>query len=264
MSDDPYNATISKIDVFNEYTWVFHVKPDSGEVPQFEPGQFTTLGLVDPEAEPKIGKDGKPRVKMIRRAYSIASAPSVRDHMEFLIIRVDEGKLTPLLFNLGVGDRLWMSPKISGEFTLTPVPEGQNLVLVGTGTGVAPYVSMIREYHGRGRWEKCVVIQGVRYEKDLAYRSEFEQLAERDPDFHYIPCVTRDENWKGTKGRVPVALEPSFFEKWVGWPLRPEDCHVFLCGSPQMIDDVEALLIERGFKTHKKNSPGNIHLERYW
>lgn len=264
MESDPYNATISQIDIFNEYTWIFHIKSDVGNLPEFEPGQFTTIGLIDEATPPKIGKDGKPRPKWIRRAYSIASASDVRDHFELLIILVDDGKLTPKLFKLGVGGRLWLSPKISGDFTLNPVPESSNIAFIGTGTGVAPYVSMIRRYRDQGRWNKYTVIQGVRYGKDLAYRSEFEKLAEEDPNFTYIACVTRDEAWTGTKGRVPVALEPAFFEEHTGWPLRAEDCHAFLCGSPQMIDDVEALLIERGFKTHKKKDPGNIHLERYW
>jgi ferredoxin--NADP+ reductase len=264
MPDDPYNAYLSQIDVFNEYTWIFHIKSDTGDVPEFEPGQFTTIGLIDPEAEPKIGKDGKPKVKLIRRAYSIASASDVRDHFELLIILVDDGKLTPPLFKMKVDDRLWLSSKISGDFTLEPVPDDRNLVLIGTGTGVAPYVSMIRRYHGHNRWNKCVVIQGVRFEKDLAYREEFEKLAAEEPNFAYIPCVTRDDNWKGLKGRVPAALDPELFEKQAGFLLRSEDCSAFLCGSPQMIDDVEAMLLECGFKTHKKKDPGNIHLERYW
>jgi len=264
LAADPYNATITRIDPVNEYLWVFHVVPDSGRVPDFEPGQFTTLGLIDESIEPRVGKDGRPRHRMIKRAYSIASGANVKDHMEFLIIRVEEGKLTPRLFRLGPSARLWMSDKVNGEFTLEGVPQGSDVVLVGTGTGIAPYVSMIRTYHGTGRWRRCVVINGVRYEKDIAYREELEDLARRDKDFFYIPCVTRDPNWKGTKGRVPVALEPEFFRNWTGFDLNPESCHVFLCGSPQMIDDVEALLQQRGFKTHKKREPGNIHLERYW
>jgi ferredoxin--NADP+ reductase len=264
IADDPYNAATTQIDVYNPSLWVFHVAPDSGRIPDFEPGQFTTLGLIDEQAEPRIGKDGKPRHKMIKRAYSIASASDVKDHMEFLIVLVEEGKLTPKLFKLGVGDRMWMSDKISGDFTLEGVPQGSDVVFVGTGTGVAPYISMIRRYHGRGRWNRCVVVNGVRYEPDIAYRDELETLAKEDPNFSFIPCVTRDENWTGTKGRVPVALEPKFFRDWTGFDLDPETCHAFLCGSPQMIDDVEALLQERGFKTHKKKDPGNIHLERYW
>jgi len=260
---DPYNATIVQRWDQNEYTSIFTVRPDSGACPPFEPGQFTTLGLIDPDAPPK--KDG--RKPMILRAYSIASSPTVRETMEFYIILVDNGKLTPKLWKLREGDRLWLSPKISGEFTLDGVPADRDMVWVSTGTGIAPFVSMYRRYRGQNRWKRAVVINGCRLARDLGYVSEFERYAREDGNCVYLPTVTREpegSDWKGLRGRVPLALEPQTYEKLVGAPLVPEQCHVFLCGNPQMIDDVEAMLLQRGFKTHKKRDPGNIHLERYW
>ncbi len=261
---DPYNATITRIDEFNEYLAVFHIKPDEGEVPAFEPGQFTTLGLIDPQAEPKIGKDGQPKPKLIKRAYSIGSSSGRRDQMEFFIILVEDGALTPLLWKVGVGGRIWMSSKISGDFTLESVPDGKDLVLVSTGTGLAPYISMMRRYHAERRWNRWVIINGVRYAKDFGYVDELRAMEAAHDDLVYLPLATRDDTWTGLKGRVPTILEPEAFRTHAGAPLDPDQSHVFLCGNPQMIDDVEAGLLDRGFTTHKKREPGNIHLERYW
>ncbi|RMF77912.1 MAG: ferredoxin--NADP reductase [Planctomycetota bacterium] len=267
MPEDICNATITQIDPVNDYLVVFHVAPDSGRVPDFEPGQFTTLGLPREEEEPggaRVGKDGKRRIRMIKRAYSIASSSDVKDHMEFCIILVEDGQLTPRMWKLDVGRRVWMSDKISGEFTLDPVPPGKDLVLVSTGTGIAPYISMYRRYRHANRWRRAVIINGVRHARDLAYREELETYAREDPNFTYIPVVSRDDDWPGVRGRVPATLEAETYLKLVGAPLDPGQCHVYLCGNPQMIDDVEAMLLKRGFKTHKKREPGNIHLERYW
>lgn len=267
MSDEVCNATITQIDSFNEYLVVFHVAPDSGRIPDFEPGQFTTLGLAREEDDPskvRTGKDGKRRVRMIKRAYSIASASDVIDHMEFCIILVDEGQLTPKMWKLDVGRRVWMSDKISGEFTLEPVPPGKDIVMVSTGTGIAPFISMYRRYRNANRWRRAIMISGVRHACDLAYRDELEMYAKEDPNFVYIPVVSRDDDWQGVRGRVPATLEPATYQKLAAATLDPAQCHVFLCGNPQMIDDVEAMLLGHGFKTHKKREPGNIHLERYW
>lgn len=266
--DDPFNATLIRRDDFNEYTSLFYIKPDEGLVPEFEPGQFTTIGLPDPKAEPKVGKDGKPKLRWIRRAYSIASSSAVREYFELFIILVEDGQLTPHLWKLPVGSgRIWLSPKISGDFTLRPVPDGKDLVLISTGTGIAPYISMVRRYWGQQRWNRCTLVNGCRLAKDLCYVEECRAWERQDPNFRYLPMVTRepeDSDYKGLRGRCTQVIDPAFYRQHVGADLTPEQCHVFLCGNPQMIDQCEEQLIAMGFKTHKKNDPGNIHLERYW
>jgi len=271
MSHEALNATvIERHDLHGELS-IVKVRPDSGCVPPFSAGQFMTLGLPKPEeAEPPAAKahpHRRPGPRLIKRAYSIASSPNVRDHMEFFVVLVAEGKLTPKLWTVGAGGRLWMDTKAKGTFTLADVPAGRNLVMISSGTGIAPFMSMLRTDHGTGRWRRVVVINGTRQAEDLGYREELEQLAREDSGLVYVPVLSREPQesaWAGLRGRVQVALEPATFERLAGIPLDPGAAHVLLCGNPAMIDDVQALLEARGFQQHTKISAGNIHLERYW
>ena len=267
VADDFLNASITeRIDV-NDDLAIYRVKPDGGPAPPFVPGQFITLGL--PKQNPRDGQ-GDPtatRPKMYKRAYSIASSANELDTMEFLIVLVDEGHLTPKIWKLHEGDRLWMNDRANGGFTLDGVPGDKDLVMVGTGTGLAPFVSMVRTFHGRPRWRRLVLVHGVRLAGDLAYRQELEGLAEADPTVTYVPTVTREPEgsaWAGVRGRVQSVLEPAAFKDLAGFELTPDGAHVFLCGNPKMITSVEEMLEQRGFVTQTKNQPGNVHFERYW
>ncbi|MBI4578726.1 MAG: ferredoxin--NADP reductase [Planctomycetes bacterium] len=265
-----YNATlIHRTDVTPELS-VVRFRPDSGLIPEFLPGQFIKLGLPREEGvEPVQAGPGRPRSgpRLIRRAYSIASSPRQRDCVEIFVVRVEGGKLTPKLWVLDLGGRAWMDDKISGRFTLDPVPPHKDVVMVATGTGIAPFVSMLRTYHDQPRWRRAVLINGVRYAPDLGYREELEALARANPRVRYIPIVSRDPGdgaWTGLRGRVQVVLDPAVYESQVGAALDPDDCHVMLCGNPEMIDSVQAMLAQRGFRPHSSDQPGNIHFERYW
>jgi ferredoxin--NADP+ reductase len=139
--------------------------------------------------------------------------------------------------------------------------------MVSTGTGVAPFMSMLRTYRGQNRWRRFVLINGVRVAADLGYRAELEQITREDPTVIYVPLATREPeggSWTGLRGRVQTALEPATYQRLAGAPLDPAHCHVFLCGNPQMIDDVELLLGQRGFVTDSRTGRGNVHFERYW
>ena len=268
MSDDLLNATLIERHDLNDELSIVKVRPDVCEVSEFKPGQFAMLGFPreDTLTPSGNGKGRKPR--MIRRAYSIASSAEVRDHVELFVVLVEEGKLTPRLWSVTQGGRLWMDDRIKGEFTMDGVPPGRDLVMVSTGTGIAPFISMLRTYAGQPYWRRLVVINGVRRATDLGYREELEQISRKDPNVIYIPLVSRepaDSDWPGLRGRVQTVLDDdAAYERLVGAPLHPQQCHVFLCGNPDMITSAEASLLERGFITHKKNSPGNIHFERYW
>lgn len=264
---DPLNATLIEREDLTDELAIFRIRYDDGEVPDFIPGQFTTLGFVaDDQPPPRPGRP--PRVKLIRRAYSIASSPLTRDHLEFYVVEVEDGKLTPRLWNLKPGSRLFMDRRISGHFTLEGVPDGKDLIMISTGTGLAPYVSMLKTYRGTGRWRKFIIIHGTRLCCDLGYQAELERIAGDDPSVIYLPTCTREPEgsiWNGMRGRVHLALEPDFYQKLVGSPLTPEQCHVFLCGNPQMIDECESQLTARGFAVRNRQNPdGNIHFERYW
>ncbi len=154
--------------------------------------------------------------------------------------------------------------------TLRDVPPGRDIVCVATGTGIAPFMSMLKAYRGRDRWNRFIVIHGTRLAADLGYRGELEHIAREDPSVVYLPTVTREpagggSDWSGLQGRVHALLEPDTFARLTGVALLPESSHVFLCGNPDMVDDCEANLLERGFTVRDRHHPhGNIHFERYW
>lgn len=283
---DPLNARIVEKQLIHDTLAVFRIAYE-GEGPKkdFEPGQFANLALMPPPAaleaqaneEAQAQGDEDPpkrrrpeRIKLVRRAYSIASPPSEKRWLEFYIVAVDEGALTPRLFDLEVGDRLFMDNKIKGHFTIKDVPDGKDLVTVATGTGLAPFLSMYKQYKDTpGKFNRFVFIHGVRHEEDLGYREELEQLARDDDRVVYIPAVTRapeDSAFTGYRGRVTTLFSDGTYEKTVGRKLDPAQDHVFLCGNPAMIDQLEKELVERdGFvvKTPRQKD-GNLHFERYW
>jgi ferredoxin--NADP+ reductase len=251
------NATLAeRIDINPELS-VFRVQPRSGARITFEPGQYTTLGVA---GEPS--PDGK--VRLIRRAYSIASAPEAQGGVEFLIVHVPEGELTPKLWSLRPGDPLFMDERCKGLFTLGDIGPEQDLIMISTGTGLAPFMSMLRHFREKKRWRRFVVINGVRVPEDLAYREELDSICQGCTDIRYVPMVTRAPNFAGLKGRIPTLLEGDAFENATGVPLLAESCHVFLCGNPDMVESIQATLESRGFKPHARRNPGNIHFEKYW
>lgn len=271
MPKDIHNATLAERIDLHEDLALFRVKYNDHDVPDFEPGQFATLGLPDP-TPPDPDKPVRPGrgPKLIRRAYSIASPATEKRWLEFYIVRVDDGKLTPTLWDLQPGDKLFMNEKIGGHFTLPPAEEtrGKTLIMVSTGTGLAPFRSMYLTYRHQNRWSHFVLYDGCRVARDLGYFQEMNEFTEADETFHYIPTVTReptDSSWGGRRGRVNALLEPMTFKTMTGTDLDPDTCQAFLCGNPQMIDQIEAELTSRGFVTRDRKHPeGNLHFERYW
>ena len=139
--------------------------------------------------------------------------------------------------------------------------------MIATGTGIAPFLSMLKTHLGQKRWRRFVLIHGARYARDLGYFDELSSLAKAHSDVFYIPATTREapgSAWSGLRGRVQTLLEGNTYKNAVGIELDPNETHVFLCGNPEMIDAVQAVLEARGFKEHSKKDPGNIHVERYW
>lgn len=255
MADETLNATVILRRDLTDRLAVVRVAPQGWELPAFEPGQAATLGLPDPEGAGKF----------LRRVYSATSAPGT-DHLEFYIQLVKEGDFTRRLWHQQEGDPIWLSHRLVGALTLHGVPEGSDLVLVGSGTGLAPYLSMLRAYRGTGRWRRCVIVHGARTQAELGYRSELEHWCHEDESLAYVPTLTRepDAGWDGARGRMQQILLDGQLERRAGLALDPQCCHVFLCGHPQMIDEVEGLLLPRGFRLHSKQTPGNLHFERWW
>ena len=262
MSEYKNNARITFSEDLNEELKIFRVTPDEGQVPEFEAGQYAELALPELDDRPE-----EERRKLLRRAYSIASAPSQRDYLEFFVVHVQGGAVTSKLWNLKAGDRLWLGPKVKGKFTLSELPEGKDIVLVSTGTGLSPFVSMVKEHLNSAKFSSFTVIHGTRIQSDLGYRAELEQLAKENKKFSYVPALTREpegSSWSGERGRVPSLLESEKFKALTGRDLDPEKSQIFLCGNPAMIEDVVVQLHVRGFKEHSRKDPGNVHVERFW
>ncbi len=270
MTQDPHaaNAVIAARRDLNDRVSLVWIRPDAGAVEPFEPGQFIQLGLPAESQAAAESRGPRTRTKLVKRSYSIASSPLEREAYELCIALVQEGQLTPRLHGLEVGDRLWHDASPKGAFTLERVPRGRDLVFVATGTGIAPFVSMLRAC-GRdpGRFRRLAVVHGARERSDLAYHDELAGRARYDRRIAYVPVLSREPrttDWTGLRGHVQIALEPSCFQSRAGFQLDPATTHVLLCGNPAMIDDVRTRLAARGFVTDTPRIPGNVHFERYW
>ena len=269
MAKEIFNATVIQRVELNPGLIIVRVKAN-GPFFDFRAGQYTVLGLTgsspratfsEPETEPP------PPERLIRRAYSISSSSKKDEYLEFYISLVRSGELTPRLFVLQEGDRIWLGSKAVGQFTLSDVNDSHDLLLISTGTGLAPYISMIRSAHRCGVGRKYYVLHGARYSWDLGYRSELEALDHGCGTFTYLPTVTgvhKDQTWKGQAGRIQNLMEDGTLDDYLGGPPDPDKLSVFVCGHPEMVRDVQQRFEGMGFRLHSRKEAGNLHIERYW
>ncbi len=215
----------------------------------FAPGQWLNLGLTL-------------HGELVKRSYSIASAPGLP--LELYLVVVEGGALSPHLCALDVGDALLVQTDAQGFFTLDHVPDARDLWLLATGTGLGPYISMIRSGRLWSRFERVVLVHGARHVDQLGYRDELEGIAERRAGFTYVPMVSRQDDERALRGRIPANLDNGRLEKAAGLSLRPELSHVLLCGNPDMIRDTTDALAARGLRKHRTRKPGHISTEKYW
>ena len=247
FSKNLLNSTIiSKIHITPDLA-IFRIMPDAG-VSDFKAGQYVALGLHDKNTN-----------KLIKRAYSIGSSPENKEYLEFYIAIVANGELTSNLGSLKEGDRVYTAPKITGHFTLDPIPEDSPVIMIATGTGLAPFISMLKT-GDLLKTRKITLVHGVRHITDLAYREELLMLQSMYiQNLKYFCVVSRDEETDNIyKGYVQSLIERDILQ------LDPTKDHVLMCGNPRMIEDVEKLLTPKGFIVHSKKTPGNLHFEKYW
>jgi ferredoxin--NADP+ reductase len=266
---DELNAVVQQVLQVSPIMKVFRIAPVGWSLPDFKPGQFVPIGL--PPSATKCAEATEEPVepdqnKMIKRAYSIASSNTSKDYVEFYITLVHSGALTPRLFNLNIGDKIWLGAKFVGMFTLGEVAEDQNIVLIGTGTGVAPYMSMLRSdaLHRKGN---ILVIHGAANSWDLGYSSELNLLQAISPKFKYIPTITVPERehspWSGRTEFIQDIWEDGTIEKLWGFKPTAENTHIFLCGNPNMVNGMIEGLEKEGFVEQTRKVEGQIHAEKF-
>ncbi len=224
---------------FSEDLFVIWLEPDAPFI--FKPGQYVTIGAGD-----------------LERPYSIVSAP-YEPRLELFIEYVlpeNGGKLTPMLWAQNVGDIVSMRPKPKGIFTFQP--QFKDHVMVGTVTGIVPYLSIIRQYlHDGTTGHRFFFMEGASHLDEFVYDEELQALADKHPDFIKTmftvsrPLGERNLSWEGPKGRVNTLVE-EYIDKW---GLKKEDTMVYVCGHPGMIEDVKTRLVPKGW---------NVQEERFW
>ena len=222
---------------------------------RFSNGHFTMIGL-------KV--DGKP----LLRAYSIASA-NYEETLEFLSIKVPDGPLTSRLQHIQVGDSIIVGKKPTGTLLIDYLLPGKRLYLLATGTGLAPFMSVIRDPETYEKFEQVILVHGVREVKELAYHDYITQelpkhefLGEMiSQQLLYYPTVTR-EPYKH-QGRVTTAIETDQIAKALNVPpLNAAEDRVMICGSPEMLRDLKAMMEKRGLKEGNTTTPGDFVIER--
>jgi ferredoxin--NADP+ reductase len=252
-------AAIATERVLTVHHWnntVFSFTTTRDQALRFENGHFVMLGLQ---------VNGKP----LMRAYSIASA-NHEEHLEFLSIKVADGPLTSRLQNIKPGDEVLVSRKPTGTLTLHDLKPGKRLYLLSSGTGLAPFMSLIKDPLIYERFEKVILVHGVRYRSELAYRdyiewelTHHEYLGEQvRRQLIYFPTVTR-ERFR-YQGRITALIESGRLFEDIGMPpLDPAADRVMICGSPAMLADLSKLLDARGFKISPHvGEPGDYVIER--
>jgi ferredoxin--NADP+ reductase len=296
-----YNATAASLRLANPDLMIIRIRPDFKLAPH-KPGQYSTIGLGHwesrtPGCQDEIVKPGFEQ-KLIRRAYSMSS--SILDEqgnlfdldktnwLEFYIVLVREAvegapELTPRLFTLQEGSRLFVGEKIAGHFTLDPVKPGDTVLFLATGTGEAPHNYMLWDLLRRGHTGRILSACCVRYRRDLGYLDIHQELMRRYSNYTYLSLTTREADTIGQKVYIQDLIASGQMEERLGKSLDPATTHVFLCGNPKMIGvpntdkttgqllfpnptGVVELLSKRGFEIdqpHKKLK-GNIHYEEYW
>ncbi|RJS92695.1 ferredoxin--NADP reductase [Salinisphaera sp. Q1T1-3] len=224
---------------------------------RFENGQFVMIGLTQDNGKPLL------------RAYSIVSA-NYEEHLEFFSIKVPDGPLTSRLQHLAVDDEVFVSTKPTGTLLISDLHPGRNLYLLSTGTGLAPFLSIVRDPETYERFDRVIVVHGVRYKNDLAYDTLLSHDLPEDDllgelisgRLLYYPVVSR-EPFKH-EGRLTTLLDNGRMTADLGIEdLDPAHDRAMICGSPAMLDDTAKLLDDRGFTVSPHiGAPGEYVIER--
>ena len=221
-----------------------------GTIADFQAGQYIKVAL-DLEGE-RLG-----------RPYSLVNAPG-EGPLEVYFNEVPEGPLTPRLSQLVPGDSVWLTATASGIFTLETVQPAETLWLFATGTGLGVYLSILRTSDPWERFQRVVLVHGVRVAADLAYAELLQEIARRHGErFTVTAAVSRERAPGVLHGRITDLLTSGELEARVGATIDPATSHVMLCGNSAMIKDAKAILEARGLVRHRRHAPGQYTTEQY-
>ncbi len=221
---------------------------------RFEAGQFVRIALDLREGDES---------SRVARPFSFVNAPH-DPLLEFYGIVVPEGPLSPRLAALQPGARLFIATNPAGFLVLSEVPEAQTLWLMSTGTGIAPFLSMLQTPTPWARFGNVVLVHAVRHARELVYPELVSRLRAEQPSFRYVSLVSREAAPGALAGRIPAAIEDGRLERAAGLELSTASSHVMLCGNPGMLADAAASLAARGLRKHRRRTPGHLTVESFW
>jgi ferredoxin/flavodoxin---NADP+ reductase len=220
------------------------------KVNPYTSGQFTRIGL-------EINNE------IISRPYSYVSSPC-DNYLEIIYVKIPEGKLTPKLSKLKNGDKLLVNNNAYGFFIMDEVPKGDNLWMLATGTGLGVFISILKTKDPWAKFNKIVLIHGVRKKNELAYQDQISKFQEKYPNqLIYIKSVTREKINEILNVRLPNGINSGLFESIANIKISKKS-QFMLCGNPNMIKDSISSLKSKGIEINRKSAPGNITLEKYW
>ncbi len=216
----------------------------------FEAGQFTRLALeIDGEE--------------ISRPFSLVNAPD-EPVLDFYFIEVPGGVLSTQLAALQAGDDIWVAPKAAGLLTLKQLAPASKLFLIATGTGLGPFLSIIKTQEVWQQFQQVCLVHAVRFAKELSYQDTITDVqASHAEQFHYQPIVSRENSPSALKGRIPQLIDNQQLEQALGVKID-KDSQVLLCGNPAMVQETTDVLLARGLTRHSRREAGNISIEKYW
>jgi ferredoxin--NADP+ reductase len=221
----------------------------------FIAGQFGRLALPAPPGS---------KEEMLGRPYSFVNAPGTAPH-EFYFVAVPDGPLTTRLAGLSPGDPIWLLRTANGFFSVGELPDAEALWCLSTGTGLGPFLSILRTPEPWARFGRVVLVHGVRRGNELTYRDVIAGISAEHPGaFTYIPMVSREPHPGALPGRIPDAIRDGSLESRAGLPLAAANSQVMLCGNPAMVDDTQKALEARGMRRHRRREPGHVTVETYW
>ena len=221
-----------------------------GDVLPYKAGQFTKIGL-------KIDNE------IMSRPYSYVSAPQ-DDYLEIVYVSVPGGILTPELQKLTIGDKVLVMDKATGFFVMDEVPDGKNLWMLATGTGLGVFISLLRTDDPWKRFEKIILVHCTRFKNELTYQDQIQSFNKKySNQFTYIKSTTREEVEGCLDLRIPKGIETHLFEEMTNVEIN-DSSQFMVCGNPNMINDTVELLNKSGLERNRRSKPGNITLEKYW